>query len=523
MRTKLFPPYQVIFLLLVLGASCKKDDDKGPDTILNISRTNIELGNDVGYTDTVVVQSNSYWTISVSDGANAWLSVEPVKRAAGDSTIVTIKTTEVNTSASQTATLTITPTGSNAQSRQINITRNAYSLVWQKCYGGTGDDKCYSTALLSYGQFVTTGSSNSVDGDALGNNSNITGWVLRAGSDANKIWQKQMGGLRTAYQSIVASPDGGTVSVGYTFTANRGTDLTVVKFDGNGNVVWNKTYGGSSSDFAYRIINTADGGFLVTGDTFSKDGDVKSNKGGFDSWVIKLDANGNLVWEKTFGGAKDDIYTAVTACPDGGYILLLSTNSNNSGDVPINHGGNDSYDILGIKIDANGNKVWSKTFGGSSDEEISSAISDTDGGCILVGYTTSTDGDVVGRSGTKSDMWVLKLTKDGQIGWQAALGGSGVDVGNSIARLPNGNVIIGGNSDSGITGNHGLTDVWVTAINNTGKILWQKTFGSSGIDENTCINAMADGSILVTNIVSGYDGDVTGNHGNKDTWIFKLQ
>jgi hypothetical protein len=513
-------------LLFVLGYSCKKDDTPTPDPLLNISRTNIEVGNDVDYTDTVLIQSNLDWSISVSAGATAWLSVDPVKKS-GDSTVVTIKVTAANASPAQTATLTITPAGSDVQPRQINITRKAYNLVWKKCYGGTDEDQCYGTAILPNGQFVIAGSSFSTDGDALGNSGANWGWVVRAGSDGNKLWQKELGGVGGYFRSVVASPDGGTVSAGYVVAPNRYEDLSVVKLDANGNVVWSKTYGGTLSEIAYRIINTADGGYIIAANSSSKDGDVKTNQGNQDLWVLKLDANGNLVWSKTFGGANEDGVYDITACSDGGYVVCGTTRSNNSGDVPASHGRGEYFVV---KMDANGNKIWSKTYGGSWDETPNAVIADTDGSCIVTGYTTSYDGDLTGRhNDIDNDMWVMKLNKDGQIVWQVWLGGSNNDVAHSMVRLPDGNIAIGGNSDShdnGITGNHGGMDVWVVVVNNTGKILWQKTFGSSVADFNTSIAAAADGSIVVTNAVTGNDGDVSGNHGagwGNDAWVLKLK
>ncbi|MBO9200819.1 MULTISPECIES: BACON domain-containing protein [Niastella] len=518
MLTNPFPSF-IICLLLILGYSCKKDA-KGPDPILNISRTDIEVGNDVGYTDTVVIQSNIDWKVNVSD---TWLSVDPLTNATGDTTILTIKIIAANITGAQTATVTITPVGWNGQNRQINITRKAYGLAWQKCYGGSEIEDIYSTTIFPNGQFVSTGYSNSTDGDASGNMGEMSGWTFRATSDGNLLWQRKINQIGVGYRSIAASPDGGAVGLGNLNAANQFLDLDVIKYDAAGNVMWNNKYGGESHDFARAIISTPDGGCLASGNTYSKTGDFISNRGGSDLLVVKFNANGGVVWTKTFGGAGDEYIATTAVSSDGGYVIVGYTSSNNSGDVGANHG---DQDLLVLKIDANGNKVWSKTIGGSRLELSSSIIGDTDGGCIVMGQTNSVDGDVVGRSGSNNDMWVVKLTNDGQIGWQACLGGSKDDIGNSMVRLPNGNIAISSTSNStdrGITGNHGSTDIWVVVLNNSGKTLWQKTFGSSAYDGNCGIAAWADGSMLVTNTANANDGDVSGNHGKSDTWIFKLQ
>ncbi|OQP56052.1 hypothetical protein A4H97_20950 [Niastella yeongjuensis] len=524
MRTK-FYPYLVIFLLFILGYSCKKDDANSADPALNISRTDLQVGNDAGYTDTVVIQSNIDWTLSVSDEASAWLSVDPVKKTAGDSTIVTIKVIAANNSSSQTATITITPAGSDLQPRQINITRKAYNLVWQKCYGGSEDDLCFGTALLPNGQLVTAGMAYSTDGDLAGLTYYPTGWVMGAGSDGNRLWQKKVEPIGVQYRSITTSPDGGTVSLGYAAASQTYwyTDFFVVKFDANGNLVWNKQYGGLLAETPVKIISTADGGYVLAGTTYSNDGDFSTNHGGVDICIIKIDANGGVVWQKTFGGDKDENIGTIGACSDGSFIVYGMTASNNSGDVGTNHGIND---LLVIKIDASGNKIWSKTLGGSRAEIPAAVIGDTDGGCIVTASTMSTDGDLAMRSGSDIDTWVVKFTKDGQIGWQSILGGTGVEVPTDMERLPNGNIALAGSivsTDGVVTGSHGGGDVWVAVLNSWGKIVWQKAFGSTLSDNTQDVTTGADGSIMVTSLVNGNDGDVSGNHGKRDTWIFKLQ
>lgn len=520
---KLFQ-YLVIFLIPGLGYSCKKDhtnspDPNNPDPILNISRTNIEVGNDIGYTDTVVIQSNVDWTITVSD---TWLSVDPVTKGANDTTIVTIKVKTANTSPTQTATLTITPAGAGLQPKQVNITRKTYSLVWQKCYGGSDNDQCYATAVFPNGQFVATGMSNSTDGDAAGNTGGLSNWTLRANSDGSKLWQNRVAPLDVEFHSITPSPNGGTVCLANRSVAGS-VDIFVTKLDAAGNVNWSKQYGGTNNENSLAIISTPDGGYLVSGDSKSKDGDFVNNQGGSDLYVLKLDADGNKVWLKTFGGVNQDLYATAAVCSDGGYVVVGHTTSNNSGDVGANHG---SADLLIVKTDANGNKLWSKTIGGSGLDGFAHVISDADGGCVIMSQTTSIDGDVAGRSGKDYDTWVVKLTKEGQIGWQTSLGGSGYEVVEGLVRLPNGNIAVlntSNSTDRGVTGNRGSDDAWIVVLNPVGKKLWQRAFGSSTADYPNCINAGADGSILVTSVVTGNDGDVSGNHGYIDTWIFKLQ
>jgi hypothetical protein len=289
-------------------------------------------------------------------------------------------------------------------------------------------------------------------------------------------------------------------------------------------MVWNKAYGGSQFDQPYKILNAPDGGYYIAGQTPSQDGDIKIPHGNTDLFVFKIDVNGNLVWEKQFGGNNDELYGTIAACSDGGYILCSSSNSAKSGDVISSHG---QDDFFVVKMDANGNKIWAKTYGGSNNDVPRSVIGDADGGCIITGYTNSGDGDLAGhRTSIDFDMWVVKLNKNGQIVWQTTLGGTGVDKGRNVVRLPNGNIVIGGTTDSSdgdVNGKRGSNDIWVVMLNNAGKKLWQKTFGTSYPDENEDLAVASDGSIVFTNTVLTNDGDVTNLHGSFDAWIFKLK
>jgi hypothetical protein len=352
--------------------------------------------------------------------------------------------------------------------------------------------------------------------------------VLRAGNDGNIIWQKQAvtptGFLEGQFRSVAAASDGGTVSAGYV-NVNYRVDVSVTRLAADGSLIWNKTYGGTGNDQAYNIISTADGGYLLSGETNSTDGDIKLNHGASDLWLLKLDANGNVMWEKTFGGTGDEYFGKVTACTDGGYFLCGTSKSNNSGDVPASHG---DEDFFIVKMDANGNKLWSKMYGGTMREGPGSIIGDTDGGCIATGYTTSSDGDLVGRPypNHNFDLWVFKLDKDGQIVWKKTMGGGDADFGTALGRLPNGNIAISGSAASNggdVTTNRGSYDVWVIVLNSRGNMLWQSTFGSVFSEYNNDIGITANGSLLVANYVTSDGGDVSGNHGRTDAWVIKLK
>ncbi|MBM7560374.1 Ig-like domain-containing protein [Marinitoga litoralis] len=235
---------------------------------------------------------------------------------------------------------------------------------------------------------------------------------------------------------------------------------------------WQKTFGGSDLDSAHSIEQTTDGGFIVAGYTKSNDGDVTGNHGlySYDYWIIKLDENGNLEWQKTFGGSDSDSAHSIEQTTDGGFIVAGYTKSND-GDVTGNHGGADYWII---KLDSNGNLEWQKTFGGSNWDYAQSIEQTTDGGFIVAGYTWSNDGDVTGNHGLYSyDYWIIKLDENGNLEWQKTFGGSDSDSAHSIEQTTDGGFIVAGSTrsyDGDVTGDKGDYDYWIIKLDESGNL-----------------------------------------------------
>ena len=170
-------------------------------------------------------------------------------------------------------------------------------------------------------------------------------------------------------------------------------------------IEWQKSLGGTGSDGATTIQQTADGGYIVAGASISTDGDVTGNHGGNDYWVVKLNSTGTITWQKCLGGTGDDFASSIQQTIDGGYIVAGYSESTN-GDVTGNHGGQDYWVI---KLDSTGSITWQKSLGGTSQDYAYAIQQTADGGYIVAGYTTSTDGDVTGNHGDY-DYWVVKLS-----------------------------------------------------------------------------------------------------------------
>jgi hypothetical protein len=232
-------------------------------------------------------------------------------------------------------------------------------LIWQKNLGGTGNDFAYSIQITPDGGYIVAGSINSTDGDVTGNHGNNDAWVVKLSVTGVTLWQKALGG--TGYDlaiSILPAPDGGYIVAGFTVstdgdvTGNHGgEDAWIVKLTSAGDLLWQKTFGGSGDDRASSIQITPDGGYIVSGETYSTNGDVTGSHGYSDAWVMKLSTSGALVWQKALGGNFYDYAYCTQLATDAGYIIAGSTESDN-GDVIGNHGWSDAWIIkLGPELD----------------------------------------------------------------------------------------------------------------------------------------------------------------------------
>lgn len=402
------------------------------------------------------------------------------------------------------------------------------NVQWQRSLGGTGYDEAYALQQTIDGGYVLAGRSRSANGDVSGIQGLDDFWVVRLDNVGNILWQKSLGG--TANDGAVAArqtSDGGVVVAGWTYSNNGmvsgnhgNADAWVVKLSSSGALEWQKTFGGSAEDAAYAVEQTTDGGYIVAGYTFSTDGIVSGNHGNADAWVLKLDAAGTLVWQKPFGGSNQDKAYDVLQANDGGFVMAGFSNSND-GDVDGNHG---DFDYWMVKMDASGTFEWQRTLGGPNEDDAISVQQTSDGGFILGGMSFSNDGDVSGNHGNM-DYWVVKLDAASNIIWQRSLGGSGQDKAYCVRETADGNFVVAGSSnstDGDVTNNHGGDDYWLVKLNAAGAMVWEKSMGGSGSDVAWPMQPTSDGGYIVAGWSNSFDGDVTNNHGDKDIWLVKL-
>jgi hypothetical protein len=336
-------------------------------------------------------------------------------------------------------------------------------------------------------------------------------------------------------QSVVATIDGGYAVLGYT-QSNDGDitdkqdesfDYWLLKFNVENELQWQKTYGGSSDDRGNDIIQTQDGGYAILGFSFSSDGDVTTNAGLQDYWLAKLDANGDISWQKSFGFQGADSGVSVIQTIDQGYLVsgvLDVTASGGEGNTSRNSNRHAGGDYWILKLNASGDIEWSKYFGGNFTDTPENIIQTDDNGFIVVGGSDSNDTDISNNIGTY-DFWVLKISATGSLVWEKSFGGDQIDEARAIVRSNDGNYMIAGDTrsnDNDVSNNIGAADLWLIKISPSGDLIWEKTIGGTNFDVARAMVKTQDNGLLLAGSSRSADVDVSENKGQNDAWALKV-
>jgi len=346
---------------------------------------------------------------------------------------------------------------------------------------------------------------------------------------------KTYGGSKNeSAKSVIKTQDGGYAIFGYVQSTDGDVlnktddsfDYWLLKFNTNNTLQWQNIYGGSDFDRGSHIIQTNDGGYAIFGSSQSSDGDATENNGFIDFWILKLNASGAISWEKSFGfsGAEDGISLIQTN--DNGFLLTgvldvtASGGLGNSKSSAIKHAGGDYW---AIKLNASGDKEWSKFYGGTFTDTPYDVIQTNDNGYIIVGSSDSEDVDISNNKGSY-DFWIIKISGTGTLLWEKSFGGSEIDEARSITASNDGNYIIVGDTrsnDLDISKNNGAADLWIIKISPSGSLIWEKTFGGTSFDVPRSISKTQDNGFLISGNSRSSDGDISNNNGQNDAWVLK--
>lgn len=400
----------------------------------------------------------------------------------------------------------------------------APAVQWQKSLGGSFMEESPDIQQTSDGGYIVAGASASVNGDVTGNHGNRDFWVVKQDPNGNIQWQKSYGGSGIdRANSVRQTSDGGYIIAGGTESNNGdvsgnhgGSDFWIIKTDANGNLQWQKTFGGSGYDIAQAVRQTTDGGYIVAGIASSNDGNISGYHGVRDYWVVKTDASGNLQWQKPLGGESTDEASSIEQTPDGGYIVV-GTSSSMGGDITGNHGNGDFWVV---KLNTQGNIQWQKSLGGSNTDKASAVQPTSDNGYIIAGSSISNNGNVSMNHGN-FDYWIIKLNSTGNLLWEKSYGGSLYDYAFDIKNTSDGGSVVAGyshSSDREGAVSFGANDYWIIKLDPSGYMDWQATFGGLTDDYGKSIQQTSDGGY----VISGYSDAITGTPGNYNYWIIKL-
>lgn len=307
-------------------------------------------------------------------------------------------------------------------------------------------------------------------------------------------------------------------------------DYWLIKLSASGDMIWDKTLGGDALDYPTVFFELNDGNFLVAGTSYSSASGDKTevSRGESDIWILKLSPSGGILWQKTIGGNSNDGISKVIQTPDNGFVIASNSSSNISGEKTEDSFGLNDYWI--IKLDENGTIQWQRTIGGSGLDSISEIITTVDGGFLASGRSNSTISGLKTENNRGGyDYWLVKLDAFGVVEWQKTIGGNADDLPGSIYQCLDNSFIIGGTSFSSISGEKteetkGNGDAWIIKLDDSGNLQWQKDIGGADDDGLGWVKQLPDGSFLLSGGSNSSDSfDITTtSHGLNDLWLVKL-
>jgi len=355
---------------------------------------------------------------------------------------------------------------------------------WEMFYGGSDKEVGYCVRQASDGGYIIAGYTETFGAGEP------DFYLIRTLPTGDTLWTRAFGGVEYDYAySVCEAADSAFVVCGYTNSFDNFNDIYIVKTKYDGDTLWTRTIGGSFHDYAYSIYETSDSGYIICGSTQS------FGHGASDIYLVKTKSNGDTVWTKTFGGSQNEYGYSAVQTADGGYIVCGYTMSFGAGE----------FDIYLIKTSATGDTLWTKTYGGSGQDFGQSVTQATDGGYIICGSTNS-------FGAGEYDIYLVKISSDGDLLWTQTFGGTGEEFGRSLYATPDGGCILCGSTMSFGAGDE---DVYIIKTDSTGEASWTNTYGGTRKDGVYSVVQTSDGGYIMSGTTTSFGA------GSYDVYLLK--
>ena len=355
-------------------------------------------------------------------------------------------------------------------------TKPAFQTVWQKVYGGKDDDIANGVTMLEDGDVAIVGECKSFGAKR----SDIC--VIRLNKKGDILWRKMLGGEKKDRGVAISRAKDGNLLVlgsGKSFKKSNGRDLYIAKLSLDGKVLWEKSFGGDRDEFAGGIAGTNDGGVLAVGSTESF-----SKKGYRDIYIVRLDKDGNEVSVKTIGGKLNDDANSLTRTADGNFVMVGSRELKHSGDA----------DFFIMKLNQKGEKIWARTLGQDDNDVLLSVAPTPTGGIVATGKTRSYNSE-------QTDLAVMNFNKNGKLIWFKIYGFQYYDEGTAITMTKDGGYLVAGKTNSMGKGDF---DIYLLALSRRGELLWSKLYGKENKDIAHGVTRTSDGKVVVVGESDSY-------------------
>ena len=362
-------------------------------------------------------------------------------------------------------------------------------ITFERIIGGPNQDGAGSVRITADGGYIIAGSTTRLDqeySDALLMKTDVYGQVEWSQWYGEEEWSE-------GFAEVLQTDDGGFIAVGshQHSEARLEPDVYVVKTDATGRLLWQKSFGREpfKPDRGSDIIPTSDGGYLIAGRSTTA---LDEN-----AYLIKIDANGNRLWERNYGGPAGENAASIKPTSDGGYIFLGSTSSYNTG-------GSGDFDLYLVKIDASGNMIWEKNYGGSDWDRGASVIVTADGGYLMAGWTSSPEFGAVARN-----VYLVKTDAAGNKQWQKLYGWEHVDEAAEVIATTDGGYLIVGSSERYYDApmETWRPDVYVIKTDGSGNEEWSQTYGGLHNEGASSVRQVSTGGYIISGSTSSYSKD----------------